>query len=267
MKIKSSVSAGLALFLLSAATAHASSSEWHHADGASVRLVTSGMPDKQGKLRGALEIRLKPGWKTYWRDPGASGVPPTLEIAADQGVNGIELGFPAPQRFDDGYSVWAGYDHSVALAVTLAVDGPEGPARFDASAFIGICETICVPVQASFSVDPATDAYNPEHAALAAAAFAALPGEAGPDFRAEIVEAGADGIVVEATLPKGSKTADLFVAGTEAITFGTPERLGDDGSVRFNVPVIDRDETGAEAEAFYTLVTAAGAVAGKLRLR
>lgn len=73
--------AAAALLLLALAPgAHAASSEWHHVEGGSIRIVTSGAPDAQGILRGALEIRLKPGWKTYWLDPGSSGVPPTLDV-------------------------------------------------------------------------------------------------------------------------------------------------------------------------------------------
>src|SRR5690606_29169706 len=104
--------------------AHAGSSAWYHVEGGSIRLVTDSEADSDGLLRGALEIRLKPGWKTYWLDPGSSGVPPTLEATADGRAVAVEIDFPAPKRFDDGYGEWAGYDHSIALALTLRL--PEG---------------------------------------------------------------------------------------------------------------------------------------------
>ena len=68
----------LGLSLL-ACPALASSSDWYEAEGGRVRLVTSGAADENGVIEGALEIDLKPGWKTYWRDPGDAGVPPTLD--------------------------------------------------------------------------------------------------------------------------------------------------------------------------------------------
>src|SRR5688500_18454149 len=56
--------------LLAGGQAHASSSEWFEMEGARIRLVTASKPDADGRLRGILDIELKPGWKTYWRDPG-----------------------------------------------------------------------------------------------------------------------------------------------------------------------------------------------------
>ena len=43
---------------------------------------------------GVLDIDLKPGWKTYWRDPGDAGVPPQLDVSASTNVAGAELRFP-----------------------------------------------------------------------------------------------------------------------------------------------------------------------------
>ncbi len=62
-----------------------------------------------------LEIDLKPGWKTYWRDPGDAGVPPTLDASASSNIASAELSFPAPQRFDDGFAIWAGYKEPVGI--------------------------------------------------------------------------------------------------------------------------------------------------------
>ena len=61
----------------------------------------TGPADEKGVLQGALEIDLKPGWKTYWRDPGDAGVPPTIDATASSNVASAELSFPAPHRFDE----------------------------------------------------------------------------------------------------------------------------------------------------------------------
>src|SRR5262245_43732610 len=92
--------AALAVASALASPALASSSDWHEADGGRVRLLTSGRPDEHGVLRGALEIDLKPGWKTYWLDPGDAGVPPSLDVSGSRNVSTAELQFPAPHRFD-----------------------------------------------------------------------------------------------------------------------------------------------------------------------
>ncbi|TIT26208.1 MAG: hypothetical protein E5W86_13090, partial [Mesorhizobium sp.] len=53
--------------------ASASSSISYNSEGGQVQLVTSGKPDEAGRVQGVLDIALKPGWKTYWRDPGDAG--------------------------------------------------------------------------------------------------------------------------------------------------------------------------------------------------
>ena len=246
------------------AGAQAASSGWYHVEGGSIRIVTSGGPDEAGRVRGALEIRLKPGWKTYWRDPGASGVPPTLTASAGGADAAVEIGFPPPGRFDDGYAPSAGYDHPVSLALELEL--PEGmarPARLQADVFLGVCETICIPVQATLSFEPGAGAEKPEDAAVVAAAFAALPAPERPGFAAEATGI-SDGVIMVATkLPEGVRALDLFVAGTPQLALGTPERAGD--GTTFRVPVTARhgDGTGTLT---YTLVTDAGAVAGVIAL-
>lgn len=246
----------------------AAASDWHHVEGGAIRLVTDDAPDADGVLRGALEIRLKPGWKTYWRDPGSSGVPPSLTVTVGGEKAEVEIAFPAPTRFDDGYAVWAGYDRSVSLALTLRLPPGAGlplSAPAVADAFLGVCETICIPVQAELTADE--DAGEAEHAAAVDAAFAALPQPERPDFGVR-PQAGGDGtITVEATLPAGVSAIDLFVAGTDTLVLGVPERLGGPSApARFAVPVLYGSEAGPGENLAYTLVTSGGAVSGRLVL-
>src|SRR5579863_1491597 len=53
-------------------------------------------------LRAGIEIRLDPGWKTYWREPGDSGVPPTFDFSGSENVKAVTVEWPAPERFPDG---------------------------------------------------------------------------------------------------------------------------------------------------------------------
>ena len=80
-----------------------------------MRLVTSGKADEAGRIQGVLDIRLKPGWKTYWLEPGASGIPPQVSLDPQHGISFSGLRFPAPKAFHDGIASYTGYDHSVSL--------------------------------------------------------------------------------------------------------------------------------------------------------
>jgi DsbC/DsbD-like thiol-disulfide interchange protein len=237
----------------------AGSSGWHHADGASLRIVTSGKQDVDGLLRGALEIRLKHGWKTYWLDPGDAGVPPTLGLT---GAGSVEMAFPAPTRFDDGYAAWAGYDKPMALALTFDLGAGGTPASMEADAFLGLCETICIPVQARFTIDAAANEPRPEDEAIVARAFASLPGPARPGFEARAEAMGGTSLEVSVDVPNGSQVVDLFVASAGKVALGAPKRSG---STAFSVPIV-RGADAMPASLAYTLVTSSGAVTGTLDL-
>ena len=258
MRIHHAISTVLSICLAGSA-AYAGSSEWHHVEGASLRVLTSDRPDDDGRVRGALEIRLKPGWKTYWVDPGDAGVPPMLDIA---GGTAVEIGFPAPKRFDDGYSVWAGYDHPVALAFTVD-PGPAGLGRnMRAEAFLGLCETICVPVQASFTIDVSGTSSDGGDEAAVAQAFARLPGPARHGFGARLAGMDERSLHIEVDVPSGAEVDDLFVASDGRLALGPAEQSA---GGTFSIPILYPAEP-MPTSLTYTLVTSAGAVSGELPL-
>lgn len=245
--------------------AHSASSGWHDSEGGRIRLVTTGQPDASGRLNGVLQIDLKPGWKTYWRDPGGSGVPP--QIMVDPGrIREAKLAFPAPVRHDDGYSEWAGYDRSVLLPVSFTLAEKAIPAEgIAARILIGICEKICIPVHADLVVG----AENPAHAvveeSLVQAARAALPGRASSGFGARLAGSHSSAMTVTASLPPAAETAELFVAGEDGYVFGTPVAKTGGGKLVFEVPVLSRPAARPPGAGVpYTLTSPAGAVSGFL---
>lgn len=248
-----------------ATAALASSSQWHDAEGGSIRLLTTGAPDDNGVIQGALQIDLKPGWKTYWLDPGDAGVPPSLDISASSNVGSADISFPAPRRFDDGFAKWAGYDEPVSFPVAFKLADPKKPAKVEAKVFLGICETICIPVQATLSVDPSDDPDNADDASIIQAALDALPGSAQPDFGVTVTAGGKDEVVVKAAFAGEPASVDFFLAGTDGYQFGPPARHEKDGQLLFSVPILQRpDKVPDKGALHYTLVTAAGAVTGTL---
>jgi DsbC/DsbD-like thiol-disulfide interchange protein len=258
----------LTIFLVvapAAVPAHGASSNWLEAEGGRVRLVTTGLPDAQGRLKGALQIDLAPGWKTYWRDPGDAGVPPALDLSASSNLSDATFSFPAPVRFEDVGSTSNGYKAPVALPVTLSLQDRTGP--LTASAFVGICESICIPVQGELTLDPAEGAHDEADASVVAAAQDALPAKARPEFGVQLVEATADSITVAASFPGDTGTVDIFFAGENGFVFGVPEKRVTDHAVLFTVPILDRPATTqADTGLAYTLTTAAGAVEGLLAI-
>lgn len=105
-------------------------------------------------IRGGIGIRLQPEYKTYWRSPGDSGVPPVVDMAGSEGISGFELAFPFPTRFDDGAGghSW-GYKRDVILPFTAKREG-SGPIRLVMKLDFAVCGTMCIPLAAQLRLDP-----------------------------------------------------------------------------------------------------------------
>lgn len=229
---------------LAASPAFALDSGWATTEGARMRLLVDPTRTDGGTIAGVLDIELEPGWKTYWIDPGGSGIPPTVDLAGSEGITLETMRLPAPVRVDDGYSVWAGYTHSVRFALEFeAADA----AQLEANVFIGVCEKICVPFQSTFSLAiPGPDgqpAAGSETARVVASARMALPDAPGQDFSisAPRFDAAAKMLTVSVTLPADqpeNAVPDLFVSGQPDWAFAAPRLAERDGrSAVFTVPV------------------------------
>lgn len=245
------------------APAAATSSDWHASDGGAVRLVTSGEADSKGRVRGALEIRLKPGWKTYWRNPGEAGIPPRLDIAASTNVVAADIAFPPPERVEGDYAEWAGYSAPVALPVTFTLSRPDAVAVIEADATLGVCQAICIPVSAHFAIDPGTDPHDEQDAAIVEAAYDALPDAAEPGFRLTSARREGDRLLVTAELPDEADDAELFVAPDRAYGLGMPRRQAESADT-FVIDIHEEPDTPSPATIHYTLLADGRAVAGDL---
>src|SRR6187397_1512976 len=78
--------------MTSPAAKAADASPWSDDIRSSIRLVAGGT--QGGALRAGIEIKLQPGWKTYWRYPGDSGVPPSFSFAGSENLASAEVLFP-----------------------------------------------------------------------------------------------------------------------------------------------------------------------------
>ncbi|MDQ8726715.1 protein-disulfide reductase DsbD domain-containing protein [Bradyrhizobium sp. LHD-71] len=100
-------------------------------------------------LMGGVEIQLQPGWKTYWRTPGDSGVPPRFDFSKSVNVESVTPLFPAPKKFDDGAGgVSYGYGKSVVFPLRIVPKNPNEPVQLRALINYAVCEKLCLPVEA-----------------------------------------------------------------------------------------------------------------------
>lgn len=139
----------LLLLLASCAmTAQAADSGWlrnaqnSHAE---VRLRSASFNDKQQLL---LDIRLQPGWKTYWRTPGEGGVAPEIRWQTPE-VNARWF-WPAPERFDVSGLTTQGYKGDITLPIELATLSSQ---RLAGTLTLSTCSDVCILTDFPFSLD------------------------------------------------------------------------------------------------------------------
>src|SRR3954462_7926745 len=71
-------------------------------------------------LLGGIAFQLQPGWHTYWRNPGDSGVPPRFDFTKSDNVDAVTILWPAPARFSDGAGGNSlGYQKQVVLPLRI----------------------------------------------------------------------------------------------------------------------------------------------------
>src|SRR6201982_3127791 len=126
-------------------------SPWQR-DGHSAVRVLAGSRSGAG-LRVGIAFQLQPGWKTYWRTPGDSGVPPRFDFSKSDNIEAVTVLWPAPQKFDDGAGgVSLGYHDQAVLPLRSAAKSANKPVTLRADINYAVCEKICIPVEATAEV-------------------------------------------------------------------------------------------------------------------
>jgi DsbC/DsbD-like thiol-disulfide interchange protein len=137
----------LAAVILPATAAFCGMSAWDGDARAGVRLVVGGTK-VEGILRAGVEIRLAPGWKTYWRYPGDSGVPPQFDFTRSENVKAVTVSWPAPERIVEADGIIIGYRTNVVFPIKIEPKDTSKPVVLRLALDYAICEKVCIPVQA-----------------------------------------------------------------------------------------------------------------------
>ena len=112
-----------------------------------VRLVAGDSKNGDAQLRAGIEIKMQPGWKTYWRYPGDSGVPPQFDFSGSENLKAAEVLYPAPHLFTDETGQSLGYKERVILPLVVSPQQPGKPVRLRLKIDYAVCEKLCVPAE------------------------------------------------------------------------------------------------------------------------
>jgi thiol:disulfide interchange protein DsbD len=129
-----------ACFCLAALTAQAAHTQ--------VRLLLSADTARPGDtIWASVDLKMEPGWHTYWKNPGAAGMATKIKWQLPSGVTAGEIQWPLPEKLPPADITTYGYDDEVVLLVPLklAADLKPGPLDLKAGVSWLECKEACVP--------------------------------------------------------------------------------------------------------------------------
>lgn len=236
----------LCLSLLGAGPAAAAdASDWTGDARSAARLVAGAAKARQGGTihRAGVELRLAPGWKTYWRYPGDSGVPPHFDFSGSDNVASVTVLWPAPRRIAGGEDVTIGYKENVIFPLRVMPQDAARPVTLRLKLDYAICEKLCVPVNAEAAL--ALTGGAGAHEARLAAAEAAVP---------QIAKIGQDGeVAILAVRRDATASPARILVDVKAPPGAAPELFAEGPSPAWSLPVprpIDGAPPGAQRFAF-----------------
>jgi thiol:disulfide interchange protein DsbD len=152
-----------------------------HSDRVAARLVAEQSSAKPGgTVTIALEQVIRPGWHTYWINPGDVGQATTMDWSLPAGWKAGALEWATPKRLPVGPFMDYGYEGKVWLLTNVAVPadaklGATVPLK--ATAHFLVCQQVCVPqdTELTLQMKVGDGANDPSVAKDFAAARAVLP--------------------------------------------------------------------------------------------
>jgi DsbC/DsbD-like thiol-disulfide interchange protein len=189
-------------------------SPWQRDGHSAVRLLAG---SRSGAvLLGGIAFQLEPGWKTYWRNPGDSGVPPRFDFSKSENIEAVTVLWPAPTKFDDGAGGHSmGYHNQVVLPLRIVAKSVDKPVTLRADINYAVCEKLCIPVQANAELAITSVASTEDSTLFAALDTVPKPANIGDPNPLTIRDVKRDGksmVLVDVVSPD-AREVSLFVEG------------------------------------------------------
>ena len=208
------VAAAILLSLFAPNARAQDASPWQEDAHSAVRLLAG---SRSGAvLLGGIAVQLKPGWHTYWRTPGDSGVPPRFDFSKSDNVEAVTVLWPAPKKFDDGSGGTSiGYLDQVVLPLRIVAKNADKPVTLRVDVNYAVCEKLCIPVQANLELSFNSVASTEDSALFAALDTVPKPanvGDPNPLTIRDVKREGRSEVLVDVASPD-NRPINLFVEG------------------------------------------------------
>lgn len=232
----------------------ATESAWAVKDEVQARLISGVSGVAGSELPLGLEIALAPGWKTYWRSPGAAGLPVSIDWEGSENLKSAALAWPAPLRFIQQDLDTFGYEGKVVLPIHATLENGANPAALKAHVSLMICKDVCIPYELDLALDLPVGGKMPSfHAGTLALWQSRVPG----DGEIKILSAFFLNNQLTVTVAKGANLTapDLMVEAEGAPLFNRPELQGE---TLVATPTVDSDVAALKPGTNITLTVVDG---------
>jgi DsbC/DsbD-like thiol-disulfide interchange protein len=209
-------------------------SPWQEGISVETRLESAQSALGDGRVNMALHMVLEPGWKTYWRVPGDSGLAPKFDWSGSTNVQSIELLWPTPRAFDELGERFYGYQGKVVWPLRVTANDPERPVQVSLKLDLGVCADVCVPtsIQSNLSV-PEGEAKRTIHAELIDAHLAQVPKRAQNEnimAAVRLTDVKGHRAALEISLTGSDPMPQMVIAsGLAGVYLGASQPRGDEG--------------------------------------
>src|ERR1700720_2936809 len=189
-------------------------SPWQREGHSAVRLLAG---SRSGAvLLGGIAVQLQPGWKTYWRTPGDSCVPPRFDFSKSDNIEAVTVLWPAPTKLDAGAGGHSlGYHGQIVLPLRIVAKNADKPVTLRADINYAVCEKLCIPVEANAEIPIASAASTEDSALFAALDTVPKPanvGDPNPLTIRDVKREGKSTVLVDVVTPD-TRALNLFVEG------------------------------------------------------
>jgi len=119
----------------------------HHT---TAKLILSTDTAKPGDtIWAGVDLKMEPGWHTYWKNSGAAGLPTKIQWQLPAGITAGEIQWPLPEKLPPAEVTTYGYEDETMLIVPLTVETnsnlPMGQVDVKANVSWLECKDVCIP--------------------------------------------------------------------------------------------------------------------------
>lgn len=240
-----------AILIYTSASAYAAESSWASSEQMQAKILSAheSIGSDQSTINAALQTRLAPGWHSYWRNPGESGLPPKIIWDNSENIEDITMHFPAPKRFQELDLTTFGYDGDVMYPLDITLKEAGKDAVLDIALETMVCKDICLPINLPLKLElKSGEGADSKHRTIINYAREKIPDSVEtPQLKIENVTITKDAVVTSIMSKRGFARTDIFTEVGEFALGSDPQfQINENDRSRANAVVPIPEDIQAE---------------------